>query len=55
MRTELLAIEAAKCRRQAKKFVGRPEQPFLLSVASAFEDLALRDARDEPHVTRRRV
>jgi hypothetical protein len=51
MRTESLVNEAAKCRRQAKEFAGRPEQPFLLSVASAFEDLALKGAGAEPHVT----
>jgi hypothetical protein len=45
MRTEILANEAAKCRRQAKEFAGRPEQPFLLSVAEAFDDLALKESR----------
>jgi hypothetical protein len=32
--------QAEKCRRQAHEFVGRPEGPFLLSVANAFEELA---------------
>lgn len=45
MRTETLTNEAAKCRQQAKEFAGRPEQPFLLSVASAFEDLASKYTR----------
>jgi hypothetical protein len=44
MRT--LRAEAARCRRSAKQFRGRPEQPFLLRLASAFEELAL--VRDRP-------
>ena len=32
--------EAVKCRDQAKAFAGRPEEPFLLRVATAFEELA---------------
>jgi hypothetical protein len=32
--------QAEKCRRQAGEFVGRPEAPFLLRVATAFDDLA---------------
>jgi hypothetical protein len=31
--------QAESCRRQATQYVGRPEAPFLLSVAQAFEDL----------------
>ena len=34
--------QAENCRRQACEYAGRPEAPFLLSVASAFEDLAVR-------------
>lgn len=34
------ASEAVKCRDQAKTFAGRPEEPFLLRVATAFEELA---------------
>ena len=38
--------QAEKCRRQANEFAGRPEAPFLLRVASAFDDLAVEsDAR----------
>jgi len=33
--------QAEKCRRQANEYVGRPEAPFLLSVASAFDELAM--------------
>ena len=33
--------EAATCREMAREFAGHPEGPFLLSVAIAFEDLAL--------------
>lgn len=32
--------EAVKCRVQAEEFAGKPEQPFLLRLASAFEELA---------------
>jgi hypothetical protein len=32
--------QADKCRKQANEFAGRPEAPFLLRVASAFEELA---------------
>jgi hypothetical protein len=34
--------QAERCRRQAAQYVGRPEAPFLLSVARAFDDLATR-------------
>lgn len=37
------AEEAAKCRAQADEFAGKPEQPFLLRLSEAFEDLALQD------------
>jgi hypothetical protein len=33
--------QAEKCRKQAGEFAGRPEAPFLLRVASAFEELAI--------------
>ena len=33
--------QADQCRRQASEFAGKPEAPFLLSVASAFEELAI--------------
>jgi hypothetical protein len=36
-----LRAEAERCRRSAKRFDGRPEQPLLLKLASAFEELAL--------------
>jgi hypothetical protein len=32
--------QADSCRRQANDFLGRPEAPFLLSVARAFDELA---------------
>jgi hypothetical protein len=32
--------QAENCRRQACQYVGRPEAPFLLRVASAFDELA---------------
>lgn len=41
--------QAENCRQQASKFVGRPEAPFLLRVASAFDELAVN--RDPKLVT----
>jgi hypothetical protein len=35
--------QAENCRRQANEYVGRPEAPFLLRVASVFDELAVRD------------
>lgn len=32
--------QAESCRRQASEYAGRPEAPFLLQVASAFDQLA---------------
>jgi hypothetical protein len=41
--------QADQCRRQASEFAGKPEAPFLLSVASAFDELAIEaDARPAP-------
>ena len=37
----LLQHEADYCRRQALRFEGKPEAPFLLQLASAFEELAV--------------
>lgn len=37
----LLQHEADHCRREAMRFEGKPEAPFLLHLASAFEELAL--------------
>ena len=45
--------QAENCRRQANEYVGRPEAPFLLRVASAFDELAIRDVtpkRREHHI-----
>jgi hypothetical protein len=47
MRAETLKEEAAECRRRANEFVGRPEEPFLLQLASALEELAIVQARVE--------
>jgi hypothetical protein len=38
----LFKEEADSCRRKADEFAGRPEAPFLLRVASAFDELAIR-------------
>ncbi len=40
MRIQSFMAEAENCRRQAAEFVDRPERPFLLGVAKAFEELA---------------
>jgi hypothetical protein len=47
--------EAACCRKDAQQYVGRPEQPFLLRLADAFEDLALisRTPLPPPHAADR--
>jgi hypothetical protein len=36
-----LQEEAASCRRMSREFVGRPEEPFLLRLASTMDQLAL--------------
>jgi hypothetical protein len=36
----LFKEQAENCRRQAIRYAGRPEAPFLLRVASAFDELA---------------
>jgi len=41
MRVKSMKSEALVCRAMAKKYAGRPEEPFLLKVASTFEELAL--------------
>lgn len=40
MDPKILATEAETCRRLAKSYEGRPEQPFLLKAAALFDDLA---------------
>ncbi|HEV2594241.1 MAG TPA: hypothetical protein VGU01_03475 [Sphingomicrobium sp.] len=42
--TNSLAREAAHCRKQARQFEGRPEQPFLLRLSEAFDELSLRES-----------
>jgi hypothetical protein len=37
----LFKEQAENCRRQACQYVGRPEAPFLLQIASAFDELAV--------------
>lgn len=46
--------QAESCRRQADDFLGRPEAPFLLSVARAFDELADR-CDPPPRSTERRA
>jgi hypothetical protein len=35
--------EAARCRAQAAEFAGKPEQPFLLRLSQAFDELAAKN------------
>ena len=46
-----LEAEAKKCRDIAAEFTGRPEGPFLLNVASAFEELALTTEKPRGHTS----
>jgi hypothetical protein len=43
-----LASEAELCRKSAVELAGRPEQPILLKIAAAFEELA---ERTPEHIT----
>jgi hypothetical protein len=45
MRKISLKKEAASCRAMAKEYAGRPEEPFLLRIASELEELALISGR----------
>jgi hypothetical protein len=48
--------EAENCRRQALEFSGKPEEAFLLRVASAFDDLiSTGTARSARRTTQRRT
>ena len=42
MNSWILSAEAEECRLLALDLAGRPEEPFLLRLASAFEDLHAR-------------
>jgi hypothetical protein len=46
MRIRTFEDEAENCRRQASSFAGRPEEAFLLKLASSFDELAW-DNRDK--------
>ena len=39
----LLSEEAQNCRVQAQRFAGKAEAPFLLHLAEAFEELAIKE------------
>jgi hypothetical protein len=45
--------EAEACRRKALRYLGKPEAPFLLQVARAFDDLDRSSASDDALDTRR--
>jgi hypothetical protein len=51
MNREALTNEAVKCRRLAPEFAGKSEEPFLLKLAAAFEQLA--DSRGASYNSRR--
>ena len=53
--TMIFKEQAESCRKQASEFVGRPEAPFLLRVASAFDELALDDTATHLHAENRSV
>jgi hypothetical protein len=40
MDVQSLEKEAAHCREKATEFAGKPEEPFLLRLASAMDELA---------------
>lgn len=42
-----LREEAETCRRRALAYLGRPEATFLISAASAFDELAAREHRSD--------
>lgn len=48
MHSEALTAEAEHCREIAAQFSGKPEEPFLLRLASALEELALIQKRIGP-------
>jgi hypothetical protein len=50
MQRDALAREAKECRDSAPMYAGRPEQPFLLKLATAFETLARHEG--EPSMKR---
>lgn len=41
--------EARHCRLEAKRMAGKPEAPFLLHLAEAFEELAVKDRQPSNH------
>lgn len=46
--TNSLRDEAVTCRREARRFAGKPEEPFLLRLSQAFEDLARQQGNVHP-------
>ena len=48
MRIQTYQHEAEECRRQATAFQGKPEGPFLLQLASMFDELARDPRRARP-------
>ena len=51
----LFEEQAESCRRQATQYAGRPEAPFLLRIASAFDELATGDSSRIAQTHRRKT
>jgi len=50
MNSWILSAEAEECRLLAVELADRPEEPFLLSLASAFDELHVEMATSTPDV-----
>jgi hypothetical protein len=55
MNSWIVRAEAEECRLLAVDLAGRPEEPFLLRLASAFEDLHVQPGWTTPDVAEREV
>jgi hypothetical protein len=51
----LFKEQAESCRRQANQYAGRPEAPFLLRIASVFDELATVDSSRMAQTHRRKT
>jgi hypothetical protein len=51
----LFKEQAESCRRQANQYAGRPEAPFLLRIASVFDELATVDSSRTAPTHRRKT
>jgi hypothetical protein len=53
MQKRALRKEAELCRRLARQYAGRPEEPFLLRIAGAMDELAIIEPEAGLHAPRR--